>query len=393
MNQKNSGRIKFGIYTSALLMMGAIGISSSLSAIGAHFENASQTLITSLISVPCLVVIPVTLISGVLMNYISKKYLLLAGILFFLAGGVLPAFCTSFSIILFLRGIFGIGVGLIQTLTSAIVAEYFDGPEKDSVQGNATSAQMLGCIIMSFVGGNLGSKAWNYVFFVHLLAVLSLVFVTLFIPLSDSSKQKTSPKKRKTSSNGKLSPLTWFWASACMLFFIAAQTYSNSLSFLISEKSLGNASQSGNSLAFFALGGFLMGLLFGKLMKIFKKLTLSVSFLLLAVSYLIIAFSANMAFIYAGSVIAGLSVSAAMACIMVEAGNSVPIQLSGLAIALATCFQNIGMFLSPYIVTPVGNALGNDSSHNFYTFVFCTVILILFCFFFFIWGKRQNSQL
>ncbi len=389
MNKKNSNRIKFGIYTSALLMMGAIGISSSLSSIGAHFKNASQTLITSLIAVPCLVVIPVTLISGALMNYISKKHLLLAGIFFFLTGGVLPAFCISFEAILLFRGIFGIGIGLIQTLNSALIAEYFDGSEKDSVQGNATSAQMMGCIIMSFIGGRLGTRAWNHVFFVHLLAILSLLIVALYIP--SSTRQISPPKnKQKNHSKGKLTPLTWFWAFACMLFFIAAQTYSNSLSFLITEKGLGNASQSGNSLAFFALGGFLMGLSFGKLMGIFKKLTLSFSFLLLAVSYLIIAFSGSMICIYVGSIIAGLSVSAAMACIMVESGNSVPIPLSGMAVALATCFQNIGMFLSPYIITPMGKIRGESSSQNYYIFLFSAVILVLFSSFFFVWGRHKN---
>lgn len=381
-------KIKFGIYTAALLMMGAIGISSSLSVIGRHFPDASQTMITSLISIPCLVVIPVTLLSGFLMEYLSKKTLLAWGILFFLCGGIIPAVLTSFTGILVLRGIFGIGIGLIQTLTSALVAEYFEGFEKERVQGNAASAQMLGCIIMSFVGGRLGIISWNAVFWVHALALIPLVLVLAIIP---GEKPEQKSKKNKTRKKKRLPFMTWFWASACLLFFMAAQAYSNSLSFFIAEKGLGTAAQSGNSLSFFAFGGFLMGIVFGRLMDVLRKLTLTAGFLLLAAAYLIIAFSNHIFFIYSGSMIAGLSVSTVFACIMVESGNSVSRQSSGLAVAVATCFQNIGMFLSPYIVNPAGRSLNLSAGANFGTFIFCIVIMVLFGICSAVWGIRQNK--
>ncbi len=243
----SKAKIKLSIYAAALLMMGATGISGSLSVISEHFHNTSQTMITSLISVPCLVVIPV--------------------------------FLTSFTGLLIFRGIFGLGIGLIQTLTTALVAENFDGSEKERVQGNAASAQMFGCIIMSFASGRLGAVSWNYVFLVHLLAVIPLIFVLAFIP-SEKPEQKNQDKGQQNKKH--LSSMTWFWVFACLLFFIAAQAYSTSLSFFIAEKGLGTASQSGYSLSFFAFGGFLMGILFGRLMAILRNLTLSAGFLLLA---------------------------------------------------------------------------------------------------------------
>ena len=78
---ENKSRIKIGIYGIGILMMGVIGISGALTAIGAHFPDASQTMIQNLISIPCLVVIPVTLIVGKLMDSVSKKLLSIIGIL------------------------------------------------------------------------------------------------------------------------------------------------------------------------------------------------------------------------------------------------------------------------------------------------------------------------
>ena len=133
---ENKSRIKIGIYGIGILMMGVIGISGALTAIGAHFPDASQTMIQNLISIPCLVVIPVTLIVGKLMDSVSKKLLSIIGILCFLIGGFLPALMSSLTVILVLRGILGIGIGIVQCVSSALVAENFEGPERDKVQGN-----------------------------------------------------------------------------------------------------------------------------------------------------------------------------------------------------------------------------------------------------------------
>lgn len=68
------------------------------------------------------------------------------------------------------------------------------------------------------------------------------------------------------------------------LLMMGAIGIASSLSFLLAEKELGSAAQSGNSLAAFALGGFLMGIVFGRIMGALRKLTLAFGFLILACS-------------------------------------------------------------------------------------------------------------
>ena len=78
-NNNRQTKIKIGICAMAILMMGVVGVSSSLSVIGAHFADASQNTIQSLISIPCLVILPATLISGKLMDFMPKKILGMIG--------------------------------------------------------------------------------------------------------------------------------------------------------------------------------------------------------------------------------------------------------------------------------------------------------------------------
>lgn len=357
----NSSRVKIGIYMAALLMMGTIGISSSLSTIGARFSEYDQTMITNLISIPCLVVIPVTIIAGKLMDFMAKKTLTALGVLFFLVGGIIPAFLDNFIMILVCRGVLGIGIGLIQVLCSALVAENFEGAERDKVQGNMTSAQMLGCAVMVFCGGWLGSMGWNVVFYVHAVGVVSLIGVLALIPHRKPtvSTDNNAPKAKVT-----ITPAAWGWILLMFLFFIGGQIYSNSVSFLVAEMNIGTAAESGMSLAFFALGGFIMGLIFGKIASVAKRATISIGFIMLAVSYVIMAFSSSMTTIYLGSLICGLAFSIAMPCIIVGTANSVDAASAGMAIAIATGVQNFSMFLCPFVVNPIGLALSQSTGMN-----------------------------
>ena len=105
---KSKGKIQVGIYLISILMMGVVGIASAISVIGANFPELSQTDVQTLISIPCIIIIPVTLIVGKLMQVMSKKLLAIIGIILFLIGGLVPAFMTSFLALQILRGVFGV---------------------------------------------------------------------------------------------------------------------------------------------------------------------------------------------------------------------------------------------------------------------------------------------
>lgn len=110
----NKGKVKVGIYLCAILMMGVIAVSSNIANIIGAFPEANQTMvITYLISIPCLIVIPMTLITGRLMRSVPKKTLMIAGVLLWLIGGVVPFFMDSLNAILAMRVIFGIGLGMV----------------------------------------------------------------------------------------------------------------------------------------------------------------------------------------------------------------------------------------------------------------------------------------
>lgn len=356
----SNNKVKIGIYLCALLMMGAIAVSSNLSNIIAAFPEANQTMvITYMVSVPCLIVIPMTLLSGILIRKIPSKILVVVGVFLWLVGGVIPFFMDNLTAILCMRVVFGIGLGLVQSLCSVLIMENFEDPEeRNKIMGNQTAFQMLGTIIFSIVAGNLGAIQWNIAFLVHLIAIISLIAAVVCLPYRKPQTVTDSGEKIKFQPTGMM----WVWCISFFIFMAAGQAYSNFASSIITELNLGGSAAAGYSLALFSLGGLITGFIFAKIANVCKKMTLTVGCILLAVSYLIMTIAPSLVISYIGAFVCGLAFSICMPCILTGAGNSVAITSSAMAVSIATCMQNAGMSLGPYIVTPLGAAF-----HGVYT--------------------------
>lgn len=388
----SKSRIKIGIYGVSLLMMGVIGVSGALSTISAHFPDASQTMIQNIISIPCLVVIPVTLLVGKLMDIFSKKTLAIAGIILFLIGGVGPMFLDSLPMILVLRGVFGAAIGIVQPVSSALVAENFEGPERDKVQGTSTAAQMLGCAVMVFAGGWLATISWEKAFIVHLLAIVSLILAIVCLPNKGPEQNISDTEEVQNGQKAKLTRASWCWAGTMFILFIGAQVHSVYMAFIVSEKALGTAAQSGNTMAFFAIGGFLLGLVYGQLSMKTKRMTLALGLAGIVISYLLIAFAVSMVMIYLGAFIFGVSLSICMPCVIVGTAGSVPLAASGMAISITMCGQNLAQFLCPYLFNPITAAIGNGSNENQLAFLMgagLTAIMVVVAVF---WGMKKEPE-
>lgn len=274
-----------------------------------------------LISLTCIVIIPVSVLVGKVQEYVPKKTLVVFGILCFIIGGTAPAFVSSFTAILVFRAILGLAIGILMPLSSALVVEYFEGDEVPKVMGQQVSAQMLGCAVMVLLGGYLAVMGWNMTFYVHLIAVISIIIVLTFLP--NTKPIRSTAVEGAPAGNVKLTGAAYGWIFTMFLFFISAQVLSVFISFFIAFQKLGTPAQAGQTLTFLAIGGFIMGLVFGKLMTATKNLTLSVGLILMGVSYLLCVSAPNIIMVYLGSFVCGLSLSIVMPCIVVGASQSV----------------------------------------------------------------------
>lgn len=385
--EQSKNKVKMAIFSFAILLMGVIGIASGLYEIGKHFEGIKQTSIQLLVTLPCMVIIIVNPIIGKLQEYVSMKTLTIFGILCFLIGGVAPAVLDSFTAILFFRGILGIGIGTVQVLSSALVATHFEGEKRAEVMGQLSSAQMIGCAVMVFASGYLALLGWNMTFYVHLISIISLVCVVLFLPKSKPVKAQGEDIEGTVS---QLNGAVFGWAATLFIFFIGALILATYIAFFITDHQLGTAMQAGKATMLFAVGGFLMGLFYGKFSQRARNATLAAGLFMGSAAYLSIAFAPNIFIVYLGSLLYGCGVTTVFASAMIGTSIAVKPAAVPLAMSIVVMGQNLGSFLCPYIVTPIASLMSNDI--NMFAFITGAILFATMGTLALIWGVARNCR-
>jgi predicted MFS family arabinose efflux permease len=223
---------------------------------------------------------------------------------------------------------------------------------------------MCGAAVMVLLSGALSGIRWELAFYVHLVAVLPLLFVIMFLPVP----KKIDAVPGAARHGVKITPACWAWVGAMFMTYISAQVFPVFLSFLLEERRLGGASGAALAMAFFGAGGILTGLLFGWISKIFKMYTVAVGYAVLAIANALVAFSSNMAVCFAGSFMMGIANIIAASCIFIRAGMSVGVLSVGMAISLVSCAQNFGQFCSPFAISLLVTVMGR-SDVNFMAFL------------------------
>lgn len=387
MKQRSKSQIKLGIYAVALMGMGVVGVASGLSVIGAHFPDASQTMIQNMMTIPAVVIIFTTLVVGKLMEKISKKRIAIFGTICFLIGGVGPMFVDNLTTILVLRGVVGVGIGIAQVAMSALTAENFEGEEREQVQGVVQAAQMLGYGAMSICGGYLANINWNLTFCVYFVGVLSLLGLIILVPDKKPEQVSATGEVHKT----KMTAAAWGWTVLMFFAFIAVMTFSAYLSFLMTEKAVGSSVFSGYSLALFALAGIVVGMVYGKMAVAVKNKMIAISLILMAISFLIMVVSNNLIVLLFGSFLAGWTLSMFMPAMFLNAGLSVDTWSVPMAISMVTMAQNLGQFACPYILNPMSNALSPDKPNSM-AFIISVVLLAVLGVIMLVWGIKKDAQ-
>ena len=196
----NKKMLKITILVVTFMQMATNGLSPAMSEIAAAFPEASASTVQMLMSLPGIFVVVLSFVSAELTARFSKKFLIGGGLVCLILVGVCGTlFHGSLQILFIWSVLMGLGMGLVIALTASLIADYFDGKEKEDLMGLQTSAGNVGGMIMTAVGGLLTSVAWNLDYCVYFLAVPGLILLLLFVPDGDEGKTAASAEGTGTA--------------------------------------------------------------------------------------------------------------------------------------------------------------------------------------------------
>ena len=142
----------------------------------AHLPNVN--LLTQLVLViPSLFLVIFCPVMGWLGDRFGRRRLLLAGLALYAVVGVAPMGLQSISAILICRALVGVAEAAVLTLSTTMISDMFDGPERDRWLGFQAAIASASSVVIIAASGALAQFGWRAVFAIYLAALVMLVLV------------------------------------------------------------------------------------------------------------------------------------------------------------------------------------------------------------------------
>lgn len=350
----------FAIMTIFFVAMGVGTITPAIANIAAAFPDVPFTTILLASTLPSLLIIPSTLITGAVAGKkVGYKPLALLGLALFAISGMAPAFVNStFTIVLVFRAIFGISLGILSPLGNALVMEIFEGQKRANMLGVGSFVMNIGGIALQFLGGALSGVSWELCFVGHFPAIISFVLVLLF--LKEPEKPQVSADTSGNVVKDKMSASVWvisiIFGFTMMLIYPMLMNMS---SIIADVKQVGDATQSAVVLSMYTVGGAISGVLFGKVYEKLQKFIITIAFLGGAAGIALIIFGNSVFMMTAGTTITGIFYMLTMPLTIMLLGMYAPPSLGGMAVSIMMAVMNAFAFVSTYWISFVGNMTGD----------------------------------
>ena len=271
-------------------------ISVAFSAIAKQFPHEPIAKIQMIATIPNLIILIVTLLTGILADKFSKKVLVLIGLGIISISGLLPIIIhKNINQLLVLALILGIGVGLVNTISPMLISLFYSPEERPKILGQSVAIVNLGSIVLMLGGVLLGKNNWVDTYWIFLLAVL-IFFITLGCLPMDVPKVSTDKTINKNTRDVFIHLNKLVFLISLIAFFVAIMTnvYPTNLSLVINSKHLGGTSIAGMVNAVGTLGGVITGLCMNKISKVLKDKVFVIGFIILSFAFLIVFIFKNL---------------------------------------------------------------------------------------------------
>lgn len=333
--------------------------SSVLANIAEVFPDASTTLIQMIMTVPSLMSIPISLCAGILASYFYKKHLILFALAVEFLGGMIPLAANDKIIFLILSSsLIGIGQGIMISMASAVIGENFTGTTSGVAMGLKQAASSVGIAVLTVATGYLAMNTWYHAYGIYFLVIPVFLLTWFLLPLGKKDVRLVG----KGAGNGIRKVLTRGCVYYSILsFFMAACNFAfyTNIGMSIINRGLGDSSSVGVASAWNSLITVLVGLVFGYILRVFKRYTLAAAMIIQALAYLVMANAGSLFLISIGGMVYGLGAGMQMVAACYYILESVEQDASSMAISICMTLTSLGVSASPAVINFIASKIGS----------------------------------
>ena len=339
------------IMTLSMFLLSYMALTPIVANIYNSFPNEKLENIQMIVTLIPLFSVITMFLCNPLSKKISMKNIGIIGLLLITIGGAFTYIFHKFIWQIYLSSILlGLGIGLVNVISSAMISYYFNGEEKMKVMGYQSIFVSIGGTLFSYFSGLLAQISWPHSYLCFFLAPIVIIINIAYLP-NDKLKSKTDSKE-------KLPKRIYLLAIISVLFFISINVFNTSVAILL--ENLGYKSDiSGMVTAIYTLIGLIAGFTLNKIVKIFKTNTLTFACFLATIGFFLIA-TQNIILIFIGSAFLGFAFATRNPAGITFSANMTAPSKSALAIAIFNGAGQFGCFLSPYVINYISNIFNSN---------------------------------
>ncbi len=232
------------------------------------------------------VMVVAILIAGHLAKIVDKRDLMVVGTIIFILGGFCGSFAPNAEILIATRALEGVGAGLVYPMVPSITAQLFEGSERTQVMGLLNGGACIIAFFLNFGAGAVGALfGWRVCLYIYAILFIAVFLQIKYIPRLGAEKNLLETKD-EAGQRRRLPKTVLFLAFANCAFSCCGMIFNMTLSGFIVETGIGDTAVAGTAGSVQTFIGFLVGLVFARMIGRLGRFVPAFALAALAICYL-----------------------------------------------------------------------------------------------------------
>lgn len=328
---------------SLLIIVTNAAMAPMLGLISQSFPEAGPTMIKQVMTIPSLMIIIFSIISGQLVKYLPKKIILAGGLSIYLFGAFFAAGSSSIGTLIMFRALMGAGAGLFVPLASSLITDFYSGQERAEMVGYSSFASYAGAALGPLLTGWIARERWQNAFYIYLAAFFVLIITMIFIPNRPANK----------AAKGNTAKVRFSWAVILMamlacFIYIVYYLVPTDVSFLVQKLQDPNPTHAAIILAVEVSSAAIAGVLFSHFTRKLNIRAFPLGFGSMAIGFTILFFAGSLPQLILGMVFSGFGMGTLRPLVILRTSQVADSGAMTSAFALVNSGFSLGQFISPF---------------------------------------------
>lgn len=351
------------LMTSGFAVMVTAVIGPTLPAMQTYFRGHpdADLLVPLTMSAPSLTLALFGVIAGELADRWGRKQLMIWAALLYAIVGTMPLYLTSLIAILASRFTLGIFEAVLITVSSIMIADYYEGQQRERMIMLQTIVTSVSAIALSVLGTALGVFGWRTPYALYAASVMFCVLIAVI--LWEPVTRATMPAAQRVAEIQAFNvrPLV----GRCVLGFvlgIAFLAVGAHLGYLLASAGTHESSQVALAFALYSTGTLLGTVILGGVVALGMSLPYVLGFSVVCAGAVLRAMPFMNGFvpITLAGFLYGITMGMLLPALMTWNLRELPLSRRGLGTGAMTSSLCLGMFISPVLPVVIERAIGGS---------------------------------